>query len=297
MKKTILLFVLLILLGTAGLSGCSADNGKAGSAVPAADGSQKQDAVYLMAGKIEVGQKADLKSTITAKVVKINVDLGSTVKKGDPVIQLDSQDLQVRVTQAQAALTQVQAALTGAEVNYASAKENYNRNNQLYQAGAISQAELEQFQNALAAAEATQNACQAQLEQAQSALEAANLQLANSTITSPLAGVVSAKNINSGELAAAGASLLTVVDPATLLINAYLPGEMLNQVKTGQQAVIKIPELSPKEYAGAIAAIDPVVDASSKTVLVQVSFQNQDPQLKAGMFAEVGVKNEERAAK
>jgi RND family efflux transporter MFP subunit len=291
MKKFIALFVLLTLLGTAGLSGCSTDNGKADSAAPATASSTKQDALYLMAGKIEVGQKADLKSAITAKVVKINVDLGSTVQKGDPLIQLDSRDLQAQVTQAGAALNQVQAALTGAKADYTSAKENYNRNNQLYQVGAISQAELEQCQNALAAAEAAQNSYQAQLEQAQSALKAANLQLDNSTITSPLTGVVSAKNINNGELVAAGASLLTVVDPESLLVNAYLPGEMLNEIGTGQQVVIKIPDLSPKEYNGEIAAIDPVVDAGSKTALIKVRFQNREPQLKAGMFAEVGVRN------
>ncbi|ATW25774.1 efflux RND transporter periplasmic adaptor subunit [Candidatus Formimonas warabiya] len=291
MKKYSLLFVLLTLLGTAGLTGCSADNSKAESTVFPEVGIKKQDVVYLMAGKIEVGEKVDLKSKITAKVVKMNGDIGSTVQKGDPVIQLDSKDLQVQVAQARAALTQVQASLTGAKVNHENAQVNYNRNNQLFQAGAITQSEWEKFQNTLDVAETTQNVCQAQLEQAQTALDAANIQLDNGTIFSPISGIISAKNVNSGELATAGASLLTVVNPEALLIHAYLPERILHKVKTGQQVVIKIPEISEKEYAGEISAIDSVVDASSKTVLVKVSFKNQDTQLKPGMFAEVGVRN------
>lgn len=289
MKKHILLVVLLALLGMS-LTGCSTGRSEVNKTW-STEGSIKQDVLYLMAGKIEVGEKVDLTSKITANVAKMNVDIGSTVQKGESLIQLDAKDLQVQVAQARSTLAQVQASLAGAKADYESAMVNCQRYQQLFQAGAISRSELEQFQNALNAAETKKNVCQAQLEQAQATLEKANIQLVDGAIVTPISGVVSAKEINTGELATAGATLLTVVNPKNILINGYLPDRLLNKVKTGQGVVIKIPELSEKEYAGEILFIDKTVDANNHVVLVKVAFKNQDAQLKPGMFAEVGLRN------
>lgn len=96
--------ILLLLLGTVGLSGCAVDENKTGSAVAGstvkAEVSSKQNTIYLMAGKIETAQKVELESKITAKITEVNVDIGSTVKEGETVIRLDSKDLDAQLAQA-----------------------------------------------------------------------------------------------------------------------------------------------------------------------------------------------------
>ena len=290
MKKYILLLIFPALLGMGYLAGCGAASKEAGSTMQA-EVTNKPGIVYLMAGKVEANSKVDISSKITARVAETKVEVGAAVKQGDPVIRLDAKDIESQVAQVQAALSQAQASLAGAKANYENARVNYERNNQLFQAGAISASALEQFKNALNAAGTAQSVCQSQLEQAQAALNTANIQMDNSTIVSPISGIISAKNINTGELAAAGVPLLTVVNPEGLLVNAYLPANLINQVKAGQEVTIKISEIPEREYKGEIAVIDAVIDSKTKNVLVKIRFKNPDAQLKPGMFAEISVAN------
>lgn len=295
MKKVISLMISLALISTAVLTGCSFEKSKVDNSIQTNQKTKQENVVYLMAGKIEVGEKVDIKSMLTAKIVEMNVDVGSTVKKGDPILKLDSKDLQAQVGVNQSALGQAQASLEGAKADYETARINFDRNNQLFQAGAISKQEFEQSQSKLNAAQTAKNVCESQLKQAKSITVQSEIQLENGIIVSPISGTVTAKIANVGEVVSSGTPLLTVVNPATLLVNAYLPEDQIGQVKTGQQVLIKIPEIPDKKYEGEITVMDSVVDPSSKTVLVKVSFSNTDAQLKPGMFVEVGIQSEEKA--
>lgn len=290
MKKYVALLVLTVILSTGGLTGCGSAENKPDNSVQTKAGT-RQDAVYLMAGRIEVGERIDIKSVVTAKLVQMNVDVGSKVKKGDSILQLDTRELQVQAAKAGAALSQAQSSLTGAKAAFKSAEANYDRNNQLFQAGAISQQELQQSKNELDAAETTKNVCQSQMAQAQSVIAQTNIQIDNGMITSPISGVVTAKTASTGEVVSAGTPLLTIVNPETLLVNAYIPEDILSQIAVGQQVVVKIPETTQEVYKGEISVIDSAVDPISKTVLVKVNFNTQDIQLKPGMFAEIGIRN------
>lgn len=290
MKKYAVLLILIVILGTVALTSCSSAKNKPDNSVQAG-ADMDQDVVYLMAGKVEVGESVDIKSVITAKVVQMNVEIGTKVEKGEPILQLDTKTFQAQAAEAGAALNQAQSALLGAKASYKSAQMNYDRENQLFQAGAVSQQELDQSKNQLDAAETAKNVCQSQLGQAKAAAAASDVQLGNGTIVSPISGVVTAKTVDAGEVISAGTPLLTVMNPQTLLVNAYIPEDILNRITAGQKVVVKIPETSKKEYDGEVSVIDSAVDPVSKSVLVKVSLDAQDTQLKPGMFAEIGIRN------
>ena len=230
MKKAISLMILLALISTAVLTGCSFEKSKVDNSIQTNQKIKQKNIVYLMAGKIEVGEKVDIKPMMTGKIIEMNVDIGSTVKKGDPILKLDSKDLQAQVSVNQSALSQAQASLAGAKADYESAKINFDRNNQLFQAGAISKQEFEQSQSKLNAAQTAKNVYESQLKQAQGTTAQSEIQLENGAIVSPISGTVTAKVANIGEIATAGTTLLTVVNPATLLVNAYLPEDQIDQV-------------------------------------------------------------------
>ncbi|WP_411680622.1 HlyD family secretion protein [Clostridium thailandense] len=329
MKKLTLILILSAILGISTLTGCgSSDKTKVKSTINA-ENSSKKNLVYLMAGKISTNENVNISPKITDKVTETCVDVGSKVKKGDLLIKLDSKELQAQVTKAEAAVNtaqanlvkihsiarpeqiyQAQAAVDGAKAKYENSKTTYERNQKLFDTGAISKSQLEELQTSLVEAEASYNSSKAsldllnkgetqesiniaesQVKEAQAALDIAKNQLENTVIISPISGVVTEKTINTGELAAAGSTLITVINSDTMLINAYLPAAYINRVKIGQEVVIKVAEIPDKEFNGEIFMIDSVVDSKNKNILVKVSFKNQDMQLKPGMLAEVGVKD------
>lgn len=276
MKKSMVGLIILLVVGTGifVLRGCGNNKNVQTSAIPAADIHNKQT-VYLMAGKIEANEKADITSKITAKVAVIKVDVGSFVQKGEVIIQLDSNDLQAQVTQAQ-------AGLDSAWSNYQNAKSNYERNQRLFNAGLISKSQFEQYQTAFAVADASSKSANA-------ALKIARTQLDKGMILSPISGIISAKNINNGELAVAGVPLVTVVNSNPIIIDAYAPAALITQIKTGQQVVVKISEIPDREFNGEISVIAPVIDSKSKNIWVKVKLSDPDPLLKPGMFAEIAL--------
>jgi len=289
MKKGIFLLLALVLGGMCLVAGCQADRGSAGSSVPTG-ASQEKSSVYFMAGRIEAGEKADISSKINARVLNVQVGTGSVVKKGDPLIQLDSRDLKAQTDQADAALSQAQAAIKGARAGYANAQSSNGRNQKLFNAGAISKSQWEQSQTELASAESALKTAQAQVDQAQAALELASTLLGNGIIVSPISGIISAQNINAGELAVAGVQMFTVVNTDSLSVNAYLPASLVNEVKTGQDVVVKVSEVPARVFNGQISVIDAVVDSKNNNILVKVRLTDQDSLLKPGMFAEIGLK-------
>ena len=233
-----------------------------------------------MAGKIEATEKADIRSKITAKVEAIYVNAGT--KKGEPLIRLNSGDLEDQAAQAR-------AVLDNAIIIEKNAKNTYDRNQPLFTAGLISKSDFEQYETTWAAACASSQAAQANLEFAQA-------QLAQGNIYSPISGVISSINIKGGEMAITPSvtgetPLLTVVNPETITVDAYLPPTLLERIKLGQQVIIKVAEIPSQLFQGIIILIAPVIDSQSKTILVKVKFKEMSPLLKPGMFAEIGLSN------
>ncbi|HWP96248.1 MAG TPA: efflux RND transporter periplasmic adaptor subunit [Syntrophomonadaceae bacterium] len=290
MKKNILLLVILVLSGMCFVGGCSNYKSTDPNSI-LTNGYAKTGPVYFMAGKIQAVSKADISSLITARVVGVNVDVGTTVKQGDPLIKLDSKELAAQLAQASAGLSQAQAAADGAQTSYTITKNTNDRNQALYNAGAISKAQLEQSQAELDAAQTALRSSQAQLNQTQASLELASTQLENGMILSPISGVVSARNINTGELALAGTVLLTVVNSTSLKVDAYLPSTLSGNINVGQEVSIKVSELPNQEFRGRISLINMIVEPNTNNILVEVLFLQENPLLKPGMFAEIGLIN------
>ena len=326
MKKYILLIVLPVLIGTSLFTGCSSNNNKNENAVQAEE-VNKQNSIYLMAGKIDTDNQVNVSSKISARVLDISVNVGSTVTQGDAVIKLDTQDLKAQVDQAQAAvntananltnamnstrpeqISQAKAALDSAKATNDVAKKNYDRTKVLADAGAATEVQLETAQQQLTSAESGQKSAEEQLEmlksgatetsidvykaqvqQAEEGLKTAQVALNNGTITAPISGKVTVKNINKGEMASPGSTLLSISNTDTLCVNAYAPLSIVKNLKEGQAVTVKVSEIEDSEFEGTISVINSELNSQSNNVLVKITLANSNSQLKPGMFAEVSV--------
>lgn len=322
MKKIALLCLAAVLC----LSGCSSSNTTGKNTKNIQETTNNQ---FLMGGKIATNEQADVSSKISAKVSEISVDIGSTVKEGDVIIKLDTKDLQGQVDQAGAAVNTAQANLTNAQsgtrpeqiaeaqinVNnasqsYQTIKKNYDRTQALLKSGAATQQELDSAQQQLSSADAQCKTAQeqlamlkngntesaidvfkAQVNQANSALKTAQTAFSNATITAPISGSIGSRNINVGDMVSPGTPIVSIINSSNLYVNAYAPLDIISKLSVGQAVVVKVSEISDKEFEGKISVINSQVNAGSRDVLVKVTITDKDPTLKPGMFAEVGLKN------
>lgn len=283
---------------------------------------------YIMAGKIDTNDQVNIASKISARVSEVLINVGSKVNQGDVVIKLDTTDLQAQVGQAQAAvntananlanavnsirpeqISQAQASLDSATENYKVVNKNYERMKVLVEEGINAQQQLEAAHQQVVAAEAqkksaqeqlnilkngvtetTVNVYKAQVQQAEAALKIAQAALNNGVITSPISGVVNAKNINVGEIASPGTALASISNHDSLVVNAYAPLDIVNGLKEGQDVVVKVAEVENTEFKGKILVINTKLNSQSRNVLVKVSLSDPKSQLKPGMLAEIGLR-------
>jgi HlyD family secretion protein len=137
----------------------------------------------------------------------------------------------------------------------------------------------------------------AELRQARAALELARLRLSYATLTSPVGGLVLARSANPGELAAVGATIITLGDLDHVWFEGYLPERDLGKVRYGQQAVITIDGAPGEKFSGAVSYISPKAEFTPKTVetyrervtmvyRVRIKLPNPQRALKVGMPAE-----------
>jgi len=272
--KKVNLLVCIALISAILLSGCG---GRTSISSQSVYESQKSDKpVFIMAGKVDAVERADVGTKVSAKITEIKVDVGSVVKEGDLLARFDMKELPAQANQAS-------AALQVADVNLDNAQLTFDRIQQLYQSGAASKQEYD-------SAEAKLNTASAQVAQARAGLDAVNALLSNGEIVAPVSGIISAKNVNEGEMAIAGSKLFSIVNPDSIYINAYLPARLSEEVKVGQKVTVSISEIPDKLLDGEVTTVDPVVDAQNKNILVKVKLLEDDPALKVGMFAEIALK-------
>ena len=280
-------------------------------------------------GKIEPRAKVEVKSKASGIVKKIYVDYGDWVKQGQLLVELDKEELEARMREAQANLLAAQAAQQAAEATHKRneveaegpdlpfLKSAMERSRQLHSDGLVAQSVLEDVEKAYQLAlnkqmMATRNLSvsraeiartTAQVAQAQAALDRAEEDLRNSTITSPMDGLVLSRDVEVGD---AVSSILVLGSQATLLTtlgdvsSVYVLGKVdeadIGKVFLDQPARIVVESFKDKKFEGNVTKISPLgVEKDNVTTFeVRVSIDNPGGELKANMTANAEIILEEK---
>jgi len=280
-------------------------------------------------GKIQPRAKVDVKSKASGIVQRILVDYGDWVKQGQVLVELDKVELRARVREARAQLEAAQAAEQSAEAalqrNQVDAegpdlpflKSAMQRAQKLHDNGLIARSVLEDAEKAyqlalnkqlsairsVAVTRAEVARAKAQVSQAQAALERAEEDLNNSTITSPMDGLVLSRNVEVGD---AVSSILVLGSQATLLMtlgdvgDVYVLGKVdqadIGKIYLGERARIVVESFKDKKFEGAVTKIAPLgVEKDNVTTFeVRVSIKNPGGELKANMSANAEIILEEK---
>lgn len=218
----------------------------------------------VQVGVQEVPQDVTYTSTVQAfvknnivpqggnRIKKINVEIGDFVKKGQVLAEMD--------------MTQLQQA----ELQLANNEIEYNRLKALYEAGGLSKSDLDAIEMAYKVSRTSYE----------------NL-LENSILTSPIDGVITARNYDVGDMYAMSAPLFTVeqIKPVKLLV--AVSESDYSKIKKGDDAVITADAVPGKTFYGKVTRLYPTVDPATRTVTVEVQVANNYNTLRPGMFTRV----------
>ena len=276
-------------------------------------------------GNIEASTEVKVFPKITGKIEAVKVDAGDPVRKNDLIILLESEELRAQVAQAEAALQSIRAKwaqmqvgtrseeLAQAEdlVSKARAKlkdseNNYSRLKGLFDQGVIAKRELESAELAHHVAQADLNsaqkqldmlvqgatkedrqALQAQVRQAEAAHDLAKIHLSYTRITSPIAGTVSQRYFDPGNLAIPTQPLVTVVQMDPLRVVVYFPENQIRFMFPGTQANLMVAAHPDQVFQGTIDKVNPTLDPTTRMFLAEIEVPNKQYLLRPGMFTTV----------
>lgn len=265
--------------------------------------------MVTVTGTLAAYDQATVSAKVPGRMKSIAVDLGSVVRKGQIIAQIEQQDYQLRLQQAEAALAQARARVglspegkddridpekTGtvrqAQAILDDAKLKFERARNLLQRGVLAQAQLDaaeaEYKVAVSryqdAVEEIRNR-QALVVQRRSELEIARQQLVDSSIYAPFDGIVQEKRASIGEYLAAGAPLVNIVRMDPLRLRAEVPERESRNVRVGQQVRVSL-EGDSNVYMGKIARISPTITAQNRVLMVEAEVHNNG-QLRPGSYA------------
>jgi HlyD family secretion protein len=285
--------------------------------------------VVVATGKIQPLSKVEVKSKASGMVKKLFVDYDDKVKHGQTLVELDKVQLEAVVREAQANYQAAQASLDSSkaqlERNKVDAegpdvpflKLNMERAEQMYKDGVMSKSFVEDAEKNYQLALNKQMSAQrnlmvsraeiaksdAQVAQAKAALENAQEDLRNSTIVSPIDGLVLSRDVSVGD---GVSSILILGSQATLVMTlgdtseVYVQGKVdeadIGKVYLGQPARIVVESFKDKKFVGKVTRISPFGKEKDNvtTFEVRVSISNPTGELKANMSANAEIILEEK---
>jgi membrane fusion protein (multidrug efflux system) len=244
--------------------------GSAGPASPAASGAP--EAVTVEVGRVEVMSLNDeaqavgslrsrqgvvLRPEVSGRVAQLGFRDGERVKRGQVIVQLDDALQRAQLQQAKA-LASI-------------ARTNLQRNRELVAQNFVSKSAVDQTLSTLEVAEANVALAQAQLDRMQ--------------VRAPFDGIAGIRAVNIGDYVKDGADLVSVEDLSSMVVDFRLPERVMARLRIGQDVEVSFDGLPGRTYRANVDALDSLVDADGRSLLVRARLDNRDGALRSGMFA------------
>jgi len=224
-------------------------------------------------GEVRGRYETQLAFQVSGKIIKRNVDLGSKVSPGDVLMEIDAKDIQQNVNISSAQVSSAQSQLQLAETNL----ERYRT---LFEQGAISRAQLDQYQNNYEVAQSAVRQSAAQYTQGSN-------QLGYSTLVADSSGVVSNISVEAGQVVSAGQVVLTLVKDGEREIEISVPENRVDELRKTEQIQVAFWALPNVTVQGNIREISPIADKVSRTYKVRIRLVNPPAGINLGMTANV----------
>lgn len=211
-------------------------------------------------GSVSSARGVTVSNEVPGVVTAIRFESGALVKRGEVLVELDT-----GVERAQLASARARKDL---------ASTNAGRSRSLFKDGAIPPVQLDSDESTLKSSRADEGALRAQIER--------------KTVRAPFAGRLGIRQINLGQYLSPGTPITELEAVDVLYVDFTLPQQRLAEVAVGLPVRVTI-DGAAAPVAGTIGAIDPAIDAATRSIRMRATVAGGDPRLRPGMFANVEV--------
>jgi membrane fusion protein, multidrug efflux system len=215
--------------------------------------------VITAVGSVRSDESVTVRPEVAGRVAAIGFQEGQRVAKGAMLVRLDPAIPQAELQQANANLTLARA--------------KYERAIDLQKRSFISSQARDEAENNLKVAEASVSLAQARL--------------AKTEIRAPFAGLIGLRQVSIGDYVKEGADLVNLESVDPLKLDFRVPEVYLQQVRVGQPLDLTLDALPGRSFEGRVFAINPLLDAAGRSLVIRAQVQNPDAALRPGMFARV----------
>jgi RND family efflux transporter MFP subunit len=268
------------------LAACSKDEPKKEDVRPVRAivvGSSDIDVNAEFAGEVRPRVESRLGFRVGGKIIARKVDVGTVVKRGQVLMQLDPQDLQLSQTQSL-------ATLRAAETQRDLARAELKRYEELRAQNFVSQAVLDARRSAFRSA-------QANVDAAKAGYSAQSNQAEYSTLVSDIDGVVTSISAEVGQVVAAGTPVASVANTSEKEIVISLPEDQVDAMRKVQDVRVRMWANPNVAIPGKIREVSPVADPATRTYPVRVSIPGAGSDVRLGMTARVQFASKSPTAK
>jgi len=210
-------------------------------------------------GSLRSDEAVIVRPEIAGRVAEIGFREGQRVAKGQLLVRLDD--------------SVQKADLERARANLTLSRSKYERAVDLRAKGFISGQARDEAENALKVAQAD--------------AELAAARLAKTEIRAPFGGLIGLRAVSVGDFVKEGQDLVNLEEVDPLKVDFRVPEVFLAQVKTGQALQVTLDAMPDRTWEGKVYAINPLVDASGRAIVIRAQASNPDGRLRPGMFARV----------
>jgi membrane fusion protein (multidrug efflux system) len=210
-------------------------------------------------GSLRSDESVTLRPEVAGRISNIAFQEGQRVAKGALLVRLDTSVPQAEAQQARA--------------NLVLAKNKFDRAVDLAKSNFISGQARDEAENNFKVAEA--------------GLQLAEARLAKMELRAPFSGIIGLRSVSVGDYVKEGADLVNLESIDPLKVDFRVPEMYLNQVQVGQALQIQFDAMPGKTFEGRVFAVNPLIDAAGRAVVIRALVRNADTSLRPGMFARV----------
>ena len=274
-------------------------------------------------GSLLAWEEVQARAEQVGTIARLRVDLGDRVQAGQVLADYDRREFELAVEQARAqvaqaaanlrrqrdALATLEAEVARAQSQYEWAQSELDRAQQLFDRQLVARRDVDNARTAhqvaaaqLAAARVALaqhpdqvRVAEAELERARAALGIAEKRLADTTVRSPIAGLIARRHVAAGEFVKDNTPLFTLVVPHPLKYVGTVPERAAPALRIGQTVRLSVEAYPGRTFSGAVTRLAPAVDVQTRTLALEARVPNETEVLRPGFFAKGSVVIEPRA--
>jgi multidrug efflux pump subunit AcrA (membrane-fusion protein) len=269
------------------------------------------DDFYEATGTVRSKTSTVLSAKIMGTVTSLRVREGDRVSAGQTLIEIDNRDAVAQLQKAQAgwrqaeqAVAEVEQSISAAQSGKAAAEANRRLGattlaryqilldrksvspqefDEIKAKAQVADAEADRAERMLQMLAARKKQAQAQMDQAKADIASAQVFTGFARITSPVSGIVTAKQIEAGATATPGTPLLTIEDSSHYRLEATVEESQIGRIKLKDPALVRIDAIGGGNLGGTVAEISPAGDSMSRSYIVKIDVQSPQP-LRSGLY-------------